>query len=178
MVVSDGDQRAARHAAPPPADGRTRTRTLGVLVAVLVVAGVVALVMTVFGDNSNTSRAANQPSGSEVGQTGSVEPGTSSAPSTSTVPTTTAPATAATSSSAPTTATKAKTKTRTKIVKYTVKPGDNLTLIASWFNQRGYGLVYDWNKSVIGKNPNLIHPGQTIIVSLKGDTMNVSAATR
>ena len=69
-------------------------------------------------------------------------------------------------------------KPSTKVVKYMVKKGDNLTLIARWFNQRGVSPVYDWNKSVIGRNPNLIYPGQTIIVSLNGDKMNVATKSK
>lgn len=48
-------------------------------------------------------------------------------------------------------------------VYYTVVRGDNLTKIA-----RRYGTswqqLYSWNRSVIGSNPNLIYPGQRLIV--------------
>ncbi len=49
-------------------------------------------------------------------------------------------------------------------VVYVVKPGDNLTVIARWFHEHGYGDLYDRNRSVIGDNPNLIRPGQRIVV--------------
>jgi hypothetical protein len=52
-------------------------------------------------------------------------------------------------------------------VTYTVKPGDNLTVIAAWFNQHGYQPVYDWNKTTIGADPNLIGPGQVLIVAVQ-----------
>lgn len=48
---------------------------------------------------------------------------------------------------------------------YVVKPGDNLSVIAAWFKLHGYGSLYDWNKSVIGSNPNLIYPGERITIS-------------
>ena len=47
---------------------------------------------------------------------------------------------------------------------YTVKAGDSLSKIA----QREYGdgaqwkKIYEANREVIGKNPDLIHPGQTL----------------
>ncbi len=47
---------------------------------------------------------------------------------------------------------------------YIVHRGDNLTVIARWFHVRGYAPLYDWNKTVIGRNPDLIYPGQKIIV--------------
>jgi hypothetical protein len=47
---------------------------------------------------------------------------------------------------------------------YTVHPGDNLTVIAAWFKARGFQPVYAWNRTVIGQDPNLIFPGQRIIV--------------
>jgi nucleoid-associated protein YgaU len=56
-------------------------------------------------------------------------------------------------------------------VTYTVKPGDNLTVIAAWFHLHGYGDLYDANKSVIGANPALIRPGQVITVSSAGLTI-------
>ena len=172
-------------------DGQAQTKTLGILVAVMVVAGVVALIMTLTGGNSGKDAAAGQPSGSQVGNQSSTAPSattstvaptaasTTAAPSTTAPVTTAAPATsAAPATPAATTKPAGSASTSAKVVKYTVKKGDNLTLIATWFNQRGYGSLYDWNKSVIGKNPNLIYAGQTIIVSLKGDHMNVSTGSK
>ena len=52
-----------------------------------------------------------------------------------------------------------------KSVTYVVKPGDNLSVIAAWFHLHDYGVLYDWNRSVLGSNPNLIFPGQRITVS-------------
>ena len=161
-------------------DGEARTKTLGVLVAVMVVAGVVALVMTVFGGSSNGSQAAAQPSGSQVGNQSSSTPSvTSSAAAASSSPVARATTSPSARRAAPKpTKTKASTGTSSEKVVYTVKRGDNLTDIASWFNQRGYGTLYDWNKSVIGKNPDLIFAGQKIVVSLTGDHMKVSTATK
>ena len=46
-----------------------------------------------------------------------------------------------------------------------MKPGDNLSVIAAWFHQHGYGAIYDANRAVIGTNPNLIFPGERITIS-------------
>lgn len=167
---------------------QVRTRILGLLVAVMVVAGVVALVLTLSGHDGGGAQAAGQPSGRQVGRETTSSPGVASstvpaastsatsAPTTSS-PTTTAPATPSSTTAPSTTAPSVEASPSTKVVKYTVRRGDNLTIIARWFHQRGYSPLYDWNKSVIGRNPDLIHPGQVIIVSLKGDMMSVSTGS-
>lgn len=48
-------------------------------------------------------------------------------------------------------------------VYYTVVSGDNLTKIANKYGTT-WQQLYSWNKSVIGSNPNLIYPGQRLIV--------------
>lgn len=53
-----------------------------------------------------------------------------------------------------------------QMVYYTVAPGDNLTKIAAWFKLANYHPLYDWNTTVIGSNPNLIFPGQVLVVAL------------
>lgn len=46
---------------------------------------------------------------------------------------------------------------------YTVKPGDNLSKIASSLKvSGGWESLYSKNRATIGKNPNLIHPGQKL----------------
>ena len=49
---------------------------------------------------------------------------------------------------------------------YTVKSGDCLWNIAKKFLGNGsrYQEIYEANKSIIGKNPNLIYPGQTLTI--------------
>ncbi len=48
---------------------------------------------------------------------------------------------------------------------YTVVSGDNLTKIAAKFGvPGGWQTLYNWNKGIIGGNPNLIHPGQRLLV--------------
>lgn len=45
---------------------------------------------------------------------------------------------------------------------YTVKPGDNLSVIARKLGLSSWRDLYDANKKVIGSNPNLIRPGQKL----------------
>ena len=45
-----------------------------------------------------------------------------------------------------------------------MRKGDTLTDIGKWYSDHGYLKLYNWNKSVIGENPDLIFPGQKIIV--------------
>jgi LysM repeat protein len=48
---------------------------------------------------------------------------------------------------------------------YTVKPGDSLSKIAAIHGiTGGWQSIYSKNKTVIGKNPNLIHPGQRLVL--------------
>ncbi len=49
---------------------------------------------------------------------------------------------------------------------YTVKPGDSLFKIAKqvYGNGSKYNLIHEANKNVIGKNPNLIYPGQKLVI--------------
>ncbi len=47
---------------------------------------------------------------------------------------------------------------------YTVQPGDTLSSIAAKLGLDGWQRLYDANTGVIGPNPNLIHPGQVLMV--------------
>lgn len=49
---------------------------------------------------------------------------------------------------------------------YTVKPGDSLSAIAARYPQQSitWQSIYGANKGVIGGNPNLIHPGQKLLI--------------
>jgi hypothetical protein len=49
-------------------------------------------------------------------------------------------------------------------IKYTVRPGDNLSTIAACFDLNGYEALYQDNINVIGNNPNLIFPGEVITI--------------
>lgn len=49
------------------------------------------------------------------------------------------------------------------VIKYTVKKGDTLSGIAKKYNTT-WQKIYEDNKSVIGSNPNLIKPGQVLII--------------
>ena len=50
-------------------------------------------------------------------------------------------------------------------ISYTVRPGDTLSTIAAWFQLHGYQALYQANMAVIGANPDLIFPGQTITIA-------------
>ncbi len=54
-----------------------------------------------------------------------------------------------------------------RYVRYTVKPGDNLWVIADWFHQQGFQPIYQWNRTTIGQDPSLIRPGQVLIVAVE-----------
>ncbi|MEU6947366.1 transglycosylase family protein [Streptomyces sp. NPDC046316] len=58
------------------------------------------------------------------------------------------------------------------IGEYTVKPGDNLSVIAQQNElPGGWGALYDANRSTVGADPDLILPGQSLDLSL-GSTAN------
>ncbi len=50
------------------------------------------------------------------------------------------------------------------VITYTVQPGDTLWSIAKEYNTT-WQQIYENNKEVIGDNPNLIYPGQILIIS-------------
>jgi nucleoid-associated protein YgaU len=55
------------------------------------------------------------------------------------------------------------------VTAYKVAVGDTLFDIAHSFSVSGaYLTLYQWNASVVGKDPALIHPGQVIIVDPTG----------
>ncbi len=56
-------------------------------------------------------------------------------------------------------------KRRADSITYTVKRGDTLSGIAAWFKQHGFGDLYRANRAVIGRDPDLIRPGQRITIS-------------
>ncbi len=47
---------------------------------------------------------------------------------------------------------------------YTVKPGDTLSGIAAALGLPNWRMLYEANRDVIGGNPNLIRPGQVLVV--------------
>lgn len=62
--------------------------------------------------------------------------------------------------------TRTSNKTTTKQRIYTVQAGDYLSKISRKFygNANKWTTIYNANKKVIGKNPNLIYPGQKLII--------------
>ncbi|MDO8617192.1 MAG: LysM domain-containing protein [Dehalococcoidia bacterium] len=47
---------------------------------------------------------------------------------------------------------------------YTVQPGDTLSGIAAQLGLPGWQRLYEANAATIGPDPNLIHPGQVLVV--------------
>ena len=47
---------------------------------------------------------------------------------------------------------------------YTVKSGDNLSGIASHFGLSNWQSLYNANRNVVGNNPNMIYPGQRLLI--------------
>ena len=147
-----------------------RPTLIALLIGGLVLAGGIALV-AVTADGGSSDGAGRQTHAAAMvtspahRSAATTSPAVTSAPATSAAPTTSAPAPAASSSPKPA----AKTKAKAKPVVYTVKRGDNLTVIARWFHVHG-GVIplYKWNKSVVGRNPNLIFAGPKVIVAPNG----------
>lgn len=73
---------------------------------------------------------------------------------------------AASGGTAASTGTKAKAKAKKKTQYYTVKKGDCLYRIAKKYYGKGseWPTIYKANKKVIGNNPNLIYPGQKLVI--------------
>lgn len=61
---------------------------------------------------------------------------------------------------------KINTASVTATTTYTVKKGDSLWKIATQFYSKGseWRKIYNANKSVVGANPNLIYPGQKLVI--------------
>ncbi|MDF2615502.1 MAG: hypothetical protein K0Q47_157 [Sedimentibacter sp.] len=68
------------------------------------------------------------------------------------------------------------TSTQSSPKKYTVIKGDNLSSIAKKFGLSKWQDLYEVNKSIIGKNPNLVYPGQKL--TIPGTEEKVSSATK
>ena len=60
-------------------------------------------------------------------------------------------------------------------VTYTVKRGDTLSGIAQWFDLHGYATLYAANANVIGRDPNLIRPGERITLGAGSMTLRPPA---
>ena len=54
-------------------------------------------------------------------------------------------------------------ETPVPVITYTVEPGDSLWSIAEKFNTT-WQAIYEKNKNIIGDNPNLIYPGQVLVI--------------
>lgn len=150
--------------------------------ALVVVAAAAAVGLSVFAVNQSgvSARAAAAVPNSAVdsSRAAPVTTGSSPAPAVGSAsvtlePTTTAPTTTAPATTPPTVgpAPAAPAPRPAQSATYTVKTGDNLSAIAAWFKLNGYGDLYEANEAVIGANPNLIYPGQTITLSATGVTM-------
>lgn len=172
----------------------SRFPILFALVGILIVSTIVAFVLVDDGSDSSdkqagktltassaaTSRAASSPpastpSASASPSSNASRSGRTTASSTQggTQPTTrvTPTATPSTSSAKPPPAPTI-TAPPYRTITYTVKKGDNLSVIAAWFKLHGYGDLYERNRAVIGDDPDLIFPGQQITISARGMTVS------
>ncbi|MGI8753543.1 MAG: LysM peptidoglycan-binding domain-containing protein [Acidimicrobiales bacterium] len=141
--------------------------------AIMVLSGGVAFAATeTSGGSSHLS--SQMPAAKWSSATISVPPTTPGAVPTATTPSTApvAPTTAPPTTAPPTTAPPATVAPAPPTppaaqppIAYTVKPGDTLSTIAAWFKLHGYQALYQANMAVIGANPNLIFPGQTITIA-------------
>lgn len=59
---------------------------------------------------------------------------------------------------------KSQSPAKPKKITYTVHKGDNLTEISLRYHLMGYNELYRVNKGVIGINPNLIWPGEVLVI--------------
>jgi nucleoid-associated protein YgaU len=55
------------------------------------------------------------------------------------------------------------------VLRYVVQPGDSLSGIAGklWHDTSLWTTIYSKNRALIGDNPNLIHPGQVLVIPPK-----------
>jgi nucleoid-associated protein YgaU len=154
-------------------------RVAAVLIAVLAVAAAVALALDLSGSGSAATRGQPRPAGAAVGSTGSSGPAVprrSSAvvPATrhshARHPASQHPASRHRKHASPSRAPQRHRRHRhfRRPLTYTIKPGDNLFNIAKWYHLHGYQRLYERNRKVIGDNPALIRPGQTITISGRG----------
>ncbi len=139
-----------------------RPTALALLIGGLVLAGGIALIVVTTSDGSRGGGSRSTHAAAMI---------SSPAPE-HTASATAAAGTPAASTPTPKTSAAGSTHTAAKAPKpivYTVKHGDNLTVIARWFHVHG-GVIplYQWNKSVVGRNPDLIFAGQKIIVAPNG----------
>jgi nucleoid-associated protein YgaU len=144
----------------------TQVRLLSIALAVLLLGGITAAVV-VDGDDSTGSRPGASSTATAPGPATSSPttptPTTPSPAATSTaVPSPEAPAPTPPPAPVPTPAPPAPAPTAapTPVPVYTVRPGDTLSAIATWYRLNGYQGLYLANRPVIGGNPDLIRPGQ------------------
>lgn len=142
-----------------------RKTALGVLASGIAVLGAGIIAAVTFGTSVGAhgvphSASAAVPSGA----TTTIAPGpTITAAPAPTVPSTSTPTTTASKPPAVQYSAAAAAPAQPPIT-YTVKAGDNLTIIAAWFKLHGYQALYQANAAVIGANPNLIFRGEKITI--------------
>ncbi len=143
----------------------THATLVALVIGGLVLAGGIALIVVLGRSGGSGHDTGDRAAGARVSGSAASPSTSSTRPSHASVPTSTA---APTSASSTPTATKPTARKPARPVVYTVKPGDNLTVIAAWFHQHGYVDLYQRNRKVIGDNPNLILPGQRIVIGAGG----------
>lgn len=162
--------------------GLTRRPTLlALLIGGLVLAGGIALIVITSGSGSKSNGPVRADAAMVTSPAAAPSSSVASSPApVATLSPATAPASVSTAPKSASTPSPKSTKSSAaprpaasvKPLTYTVKRGDNLTIIARWFHLHGYGNLYEQNRSVIGNDPDLIFAGEKITISARGMTVS------
>lgn len=144
-----------------------RTKTLSLILIAGAYAILVGTIIGILFAHPEISRSKSTPAPGPSSQVTSSQHSTSEEPSSASHPPSSAqiPTAPDPTATAPISVTTGATASKT--VTYIVQPGDNLTVIANKFMLAGYQPLYGWNAQTIGTDPNLIYPGQVLVVAVK-----------
>jgi hypothetical protein len=152
---------------------RPRWAVVAAIIVALIGAGAWAAVTVGVTSGSSPSVTASPPHAHHhraQPTTTTVVPEPTTMPTVTTAPVTTTPVTTSPPSTVPSGAT-AGPAPGTFVV--TVTPGETLSGISAWFTTHGYQAIFQANEAELGPNPNLIRPGEQIVVTPNLATMTV-----